>query len=295
MRIFFTLCVLLFFTGILQGCTTTPAVTQNRVALVIENRDYPYERCKKSEKTKNKVCYSDLKSYSVDGPTESLRKLGFTVLKLNDAIDEQIGVFKSLKDGTTEKIGAIQKFKDKLLSPDGGKLQPNTIGLVYFYGHGFEKEGNNYLVPTNYLQNDKPGISANEWYERLSEGEAEGLLKGSANIFILNVCRTLGQKEVEKNPSRLPARTLVAFATEPGQVAKSTGPYTKTLLKYLSQPNLSIRDLFDKVNDEVRQLEANEAENEKHRPTVIHGDDPEGLFRHTYFAGEGFEGAIDKW
>lgn len=278
MRIFLTLCVLLFFTGLLDGCA---AVTQNRVALVIENRDYPYERCLK---LKEKVCYSNLKNSSTggadaDGLTESLRKVGFTVFKLNDAIEEQIN-------------GAIQKFKNKLLTQNEGKLQPNTIGLVYFYGHGFENEGKNYLVPIDYLQNDKPGISATDWYERLSEGEAVGLLKGSANIFILNVCRTTG-KNVEENPSRLPASTLVAFATEPGKVAKTTGPYTKTLLKYLSQPNLSIRDLFDKVNDEVRQLEANEAE--KHRPTMNPGDDPEGLFRHTYFAGKGFEGAIEKW
>ncbi|MFN8348777.1 MAG: caspase family protein [Spirosomataceae bacterium] len=93
-----------------------PAGTEQRLALVIGNRDYPGVG-----NLKNPL--NDANDMEV-----ALRNLGFEVIK---AANTDYRAF----------LSAVNRFKDKLSSSD--------VAFFYYSGHGAGYNGKNYLLPTD--------------------------------------------------------------------------------------------------------------------------------------------------
>lgn len=200
----------------------------SRTALVIGNSDY--ER------------FSSLVNPTNDAQdiANKLEGLGFKVSLVEDA-DQK------------EMRNAIREFGDDL-QQNGG------VGLFYYAGHGVQVNNENYLLP---LHTDikvahevmDQAIKAN-YVLRLMEDAGNPL-----NIVILDACRNNPFPSTSRGVSNGLARmesasgTLIAYSTGPGFVASDgkgrNSPYAEHLLKYISQPRLSIEQVFKRVRQGV--------------------------------------------
>ena len=170
-----------------------------------------------------------------------LRECGFAVTALTDANDAQMR-------------SAIADYAKALAA---GK----SVGVFYFAGHGLQLGWHNYLVPVDasiHKLEDIPSQSV----------DLANLLSGIAradnpmNVIILDACRDnpFGDFRVEqKGLSQMdaPARTLLAYATAPGNVASdgdgSNGLYTQNLLREMKTREAKIEDVFKRVRLAVRR------------------------------------------
>jgi Caspase domain len=173
--------------------------------------------------------------------TDSLRKIGFKVYPYIDAD-------KSTLDE------AIDTWIDNL-----GDYQ---VALFYFSGHGCESAGGNYLFPLD--ANPKAEselinqcISANAILERMTK--KTGL---KYRIMLLDACRDNpftkswakgGETSIGLSPMS-GSGTYIGFAASPGNTASDgssndrNGLYTGAILKYITEPNETIDQIFTKVN-----------------------------------------------
>src|SRR5690242_8211599 len=97
-----------------------PAAAEPRVALVIGNSKYTGDLPKLANPDNDAELMA-----------ATLKKLGFTVVKVQDADLNQMK-------------RAIQDFGNKLTA--AGK---DAVGLFFYAGHGLQISGNNYLIPVN--------------------------------------------------------------------------------------------------------------------------------------------------
>lgn len=92
------------------------AASGERVALFIGNKDYEVKGLPDLDNTLNDA--QDMKA--------ALEQVGFEVIYRENA-------------DALEMDGAVHEFKSKLTR--------NSIGLVYYSGHGVQADGDNYLMP----------------------------------------------------------------------------------------------------------------------------------------------------
>src|SRR5262249_12982098 len=90
----------------------------------------------------------------------------------------------------------------------------------------------------------------------------------SPNILILDACRDNPFAESSPNdwipglaaPTKAPANTLIAFATDPGNVASdgrgTNSPYTSSLLHHLKTPGILADEVFRRVREDLATLMA---------------------------------------
>lgn len=198
---------------------------RNRTALVIGNSAY------KDSPLRNPI-------NDADDLTISLRKLGFKVIQKKDADRRSM-------------IDAIRNF---------GKKANDGVALFYFAGHGIQLKGENFLVPVDTLINSEADVE----HEGVSVGRILSQMEyadSKLNIVILDACRNNPFSRNFRSSSRglavvtAPEGSIIAYATAPGKLAAdgsgSNGVYTKYLLKFLDEPNLSIEDFFKKVGKSV--------------------------------------------
>lgn len=175
--------------------------------------------------------------------SEKLKSLGFEVTNLLDPNIKTIG----------NKISNIIK-----------SLKPTDIFLFYFSGHGAEYNGENYL----FLKNSNPTIPNDMPYETYPIGKLIGQIdfaKISTSILILDACRSnpIVRSWTKDGFSRqglvninAPNGSFIGFAASPGKTAsdgrRKNGTYTEAILKYIELKNVSIDEIFNKVNKEVR-------------------------------------------
>jgi hypothetical protein len=174
----------------------------------------------------------------------SLQKLGFTVTLVRDADKQRMAE-------------AVEAF--------GRQLRPQDVGLFYFAGHGAEgADGHNYLIPigarvTRPVDIQFQGVSA-DWVLAHMEESREG----TVNIVILDACRNAPFRSLWRAaPSGLAPMygaggSLIAYATAPGKTAaegrgQRNGIYTKHLLRFMSEPNLPVEQMFKQVRLAVEQ------------------------------------------
>ena len=183
----------------------------------------------------------------------------------NDAMD----VARSL-----EGLGfAVIRGLDVDKSAFGTKLREfarasrgSTVTLLFYAGHGLQVEGENYLVPTDAKLAEEVDLSL-EAYE-LSAFLRQ--MRGATNLVFLDACRdnplarglsrSMGatrSSAIGRGLGRVESMsgTLVAYATQPGNVAKDgeerNSPFTAALLNHIMAPGLSVNDLLTAVTDEV--------------------------------------------
>ena len=183
----------------------------------------------------------------------------------NDAMDvarslEGLG-FAVIKGLDVDKSAFGTKLREFARASRGSK-----VTLLFYAGHGLQVEGENYLVPTDAKLAEEVDLSL-EAYE-LSVFLRQ--MRGATNLVFLDACRdnplarglsrSMGptrSSAIGRGLGRVESMsgTLVAYATQPGNVAEDgeerNSPFTAALLKHIMAPGLSVNDLLTAVTDEV--------------------------------------------
>ena len=207
-----------------------------RVALVIGNSDYTA-----LAQLANPV--SD-----ADAIAATLRGIGFEVM-----------------EGTnlTASDFARSLVKFRKLADDA------DVALVYYSGHGLQFEGQNYLVGVDATLD----FDASLRFQAISLSDVVNATGGAATALVyVDACRSFptgstflansnergllakGSAPVDLG-DRQARNTLVGFACSVGQTAEDgaghNSPFARAMVQYLSQPNLSVTDMFTAVTDMV--------------------------------------------
>lgn len=211
---------------------SNPVWANNRVALVVGNSDYGYDSLK------NPI--NDAKAIE-----RVLDNIGFNVISVFDAN-------KTKFDDALYQFGEAAELAD--------------IAIVYYAGHAIEVDGRNYLMPTGVKlkkrRDLKKLIDMQEFVEEAGLAKTLGLVIIDAcrdNPFAKKLQRTLGRSVSGRGLARVNtsagSNTLVAFATEAGQLAQdgsgANSPYAKALINNLSRKNTDVRQVFGYVRDDV--------------------------------------------
>jgi hypothetical protein len=181
----------------------------------------------------------------------------------NDAADmktalESLGwTVDMVRNGTLDQMeNAVLRLKDRLGSSS------NAYGFFFYAGHGVQSGGENYLIP----------VDANIQSENLLRQRAMPVqfmldeLNGAGNalnIVVLDACRDnpfgwsrSGSRGLSV-VSRQPADSIIVYATSAGSTAQDgtgrNGLFTGHLLNNLKNPDLSIREIFDRTGADVQQ------------------------------------------
>jgi hypothetical protein len=228
------------------GCVVlhaSPAHAGKRVALVIGNNIY--ENVPQLQKAVN----------DASAISQELAKLGFDVV-------------------SAENVG--RRAMSRALVELESKIESGDTALIYFAGHGFAVDGTNYLLPVD-VPAAGPGeeglvrdasFAANGLSDRLQE-------KGAATvILILDACRDnpfalKGKRSIglTRGLTRMdPAEGMfVLFSAGQGQSAldrlsdtdeNPNSVFTRTLLKELEEPGLSMVQIAKRTQSQVKELAA---------------------------------------
>lgn len=204
---------------------------ERRVALVIGNGAY--------------VGVGSLKNPPNDADlmARTLTSLGFSVTLVKDADGQRMNQ-------------VVRAFEQELSGAD--------VGLFYFAGHGVQRDGHNYLIPT------APAIaSAGDFDDHaLSLSALMDAMRRAGprmNIVILDACRndpfprsTRGGWGGLAEPEDA-GGTVTAYSAAKGRVAidgeGDNSPYTKALTVQMRKPNIEIgtmlRNVFAAVDEET--------------------------------------------
>ncbi len=206
---------------------------QKRLALVLGNAEYQY-----ANKLRNPT--NDAQAMS-----RMLQNLGFTVIERENA---------SLRDMKM----AIDEFGKKLND------EKYDVALFYYAGHGIQVKGLNYLVPVEADISSEAQVE----YDCLRADRVKSFMDvagADVNIIILDACRN---NPFARSWSRsgdagglafmsAPTGTLIAYATAPGHTAADgegqNGLYTESLLMEMTNPSISILQVFQRVRNRVSQ------------------------------------------
>jgi len=170
--------------------------------------------------------------------SEALDLLGYHTISLIDPVIDQIDE-------------AIEQFLPLLAQC--------IVGLFYFAGHGFQKDGDNYLVAKDA---DFSSLGSMERHSLSLTKIVRDMSKKNknANILILDACRNIistGLRSINGGlaPVYAPKGTLIAYATSPGETANDgggrNGAYTEALLKHISTPDVVVEDIFKRVRNSL--------------------------------------------
>lgn len=215
-------------TLVVRAGSRAPAVTEQRLALVIGNSAY------KDAPLTNPA--NDARAI-----TKALQQAGFSVISRQNL--DQRGMLQALREF-------------------GDRLRNGGVGIFYYAGHGMQIKGRNYLIPvgSQIEREDEVAYAAVDAQAVLDKMEAAG---NGTNIMILDACRNnpfarsfrSGQAGLAQMDA--PVGTLVAFATSPGSVASDgggqNGLYTQHLLEAMRQPGAKVEDVFKRVRAGVRR------------------------------------------
>ncbi|MGQ0675794.1 MAG: caspase family protein [Rhodospirillales bacterium] len=151
----------------------------------------------------------------------------------------------------------------------GRSLSHDAVGLVFYAGHGLAVKEVNYLMPVD----ANPVREADVDFELI---DSRLIIKQMAsagnrlNMLILDACRNnplldRGFRSAGRGLARMEGAsgTLVAFSTQPGNVAKDgdgrNSPYALAFMNAVRQP-MGLLDVFNRVGIEVRQATRGEQE-----------------------------------
>ena len=202
----------------------------NRLAIVIGNTDYASTRIEDLPNAKN----------DATKVADSLKRLNFDVLLGTDLS----------ADGF-----------EKLFRQADARLPTVSAVLIFYSGHGFQLQGQNYLLPT-----DAPDPESLERVMarvvKLNDVIARFSSRDRQTFVFLDACRDnplgngtnvpagLAQVEVGEN-------AFIAFATQPGNIAVDgvgdNSPFTQALTDNIELPGLSISDMMIRVRNETEK------------------------------------------
>jgi formylglycine-generating enzyme required for sulfatase activity len=175
---------------------------------------------------------------------DTLKADGFAVTYLADADRSQM-------------VRAIQTLGQQLAARGS-----RAVGLFYFSGHGVQSDGHNFLLPVKASINSDadllPEAVDAEWVLKQMEQAGNGL-----DILVLDACRDnplpRGTKSETRGMGAMagPPHSVLAFAADSGAVAYDYedgthhSPYASALARYMQQPGLELKAMFDAVANSV--------------------------------------------
>lgn len=208
------------------------AWAERRVALVIGNADY-FEQ-------------------TLRNPLNDARDMR-TLLLGHGFRGEDIVYRENLK---RDQIGqTLREFKSR--------LAPDAVAVVFYAGHGLQRNGENYLPSVDARidgEEDIPqySIQLSSILDALSQARAR------VSVVLLDACRNNPYKRASRDATRGLARapdnaavgTLIAYATRVNAVAADgsgrNGTFTSALLRHLAEPGVPIEQALKKVVRTVR-------------------------------------------
>jgi hypothetical protein len=218
---------------------------QKRVALVIGNSNY------------------ERKALNLPNPARDAKLIAEKLGKAGFDVQLQLDV--SIRQ--TQR--AVRQF--------GNMLRTADVGLFYYAGHAIQVNGRNYMVPTDSQIKSVRDVRYELVDMDLVVDEFSYQTEKFMGFVVLDACRNNPFKadlvaSAKVRGQRLgtrgglakmsaPPNTLIAFATEPDQVAYDGGgdnsPYTQALVKYMLEPSLEIQKLLVKVRKDVMRTTQN--------------------------------------
>jgi Tfp pilus assembly protein PilF len=197
----------------------------NRHILVIGNDSYPGNELKNAR--------NDARSVA-----DTFASLGYKVTLQLDVNHHQMA-------------DAITNFASSLHKGD--------VALLYYSGHGFQINGENFLVPVDFKV-ISPSSAIEQGYG-LSAVLEQLIRRGTTTqVVILDACRNnpfLATRSLRGGWAEFPtsAGTFLAFGTAPGSTASDNpaqphGLFTQSFLKYVTSP-LDIGQMLDEVRQDV--------------------------------------------
>jgi len=208
-----------------QAATQAP---EKRVALVIGNAAY------KEAPLRNPANDARLMA-------ATLKNLGFEVIERTDATRAGMGA-------------ALGEFTRR--------LQPGSVALFYYAGHGIQSRGRNYLIPVDAAPQYESdlrfqAVDVGALTEELDQAQAR------VSLVVLDACRNNPFEKRMRGAARGLAAVdaarggLIAYATAPGSVASdgegANGTYTEELVKALGVPGLKAEEVFKRVTAAVEE------------------------------------------
>jgi len=226
------LCLLI---GLAFQLLALPALaTERRVALVIGNSSYA-----NAPALLNTI--NDARDMVV-----ALRKVGFEVI---DGID----LDKSGMDRAVTRFARLAQAAD--------------AAMFYYAGHGFQFNGENYLVPIEARVEDE--ISVQYETTRLNDVLTALNFSKGVKIMVLDACRNnpfvsqLAKRQVTRGfavgnglaPVARAQGMVIAYATQANDVAADgsgrNSPFTAALVREIEQPGLEVATMFRRVQKSV--------------------------------------------
>ncbi len=218
------------------------ATAETRLALLISNEKYP-------DKTAGLNLFGPLGKAHRDREemAKTLKTYRFEITEVLDADKDKMDA-------------ALAAFTEKL-----EKSGADSVGVIYFVGHGAEVGGKLHLIPTQEkLADDKAiknrTVSADELIDRLTSGLENGKNQG-VRLLILDACRSriktrgVNERKVDLNAHG----ALVGYAAASGKEAlDSDDSYTMHLTKQMqSNGHLKIEEVFKKARIELAKASGN--------------------------------------
>jgi len=219
---------------VLMLATCSINAAEHKKALVIGNADYDYA---------DKLANPERDATAI---ATRLRSLGFYV---------------------TEKHSLTLRGMKEALLDYSSTLNSDTISVVYYAGHGVQKNNHNYLIPVdaNIQQSYEIEYSSVDLQMLLDAiNEASPLL----NLVLLDACRDnpfeqnlySAFRSVRQHGQGLTAvesigGAILSFATQPGNIAVDGvgdhSPYAGALLQHIATPGKSVQEFLNQVGLDV--------------------------------------------
>ncbi len=203
------------------------AITGPRVALVIGNGMYP--------------------GVPLRNPPNDANAIASTLKNLNFDVDLLIDCSRDAMHNS------IRAFCERV-------ERNAAVALFYFAGHGMQVDWRNYLLPVD-IRIATAGDVPRQTVDVSSLMSSLGKVHNPMNIVILDACRNdpfgiAGTTGAGLSQMDAPTRTILAYATAPGNVASDgsgkNGLYTENLLREMVHPDAKIEDVFKRVRLAVR-------------------------------------------
>jgi hypothetical protein len=224
---------------LIKACLSPVMAQERRIALVIGNTDYEHVvRLPNAEEDAIQVA-------------SKLRGIGYQVQR-------------ALNASTAELTLKIQKFKDDL-------AKGPAIALVYYSGHGIEFNGRQFMVPVDAKPTSK---STSDIFDLVALINDAVVLNPNLTISIFDACRTefVPSRSAAENPVEPGPRGLKRlggseiYSGETGEFLRlystarlarasdgdgDISPFTESFLRHMTEPNLSVVALANRVKTEV--------------------------------------------